>query len=58
MTPGQHIERMRGFIEELVDEHPLGPSGMMVYSDLMDDLDKVQKEYNCQTVKENQDGNI
>ena len=56
MTPGQYIERMRRLVEELVDEHPLGPSGMMVYSDLMDDLDKVQREYNCMKVnKENQD---
>ena len=54
MTPGQYIERMRRLVEELVDEHPLGPSGMMVYSDLMDDLDKVQREYNCMKVnKEN-----
>jgi len=54
MTPGQYIECIRKVIDDMVDEHPLGASGMMAYSDWMYDLDKIQRAYNCQEiVKEN-----
>ena len=46
MTPGQHIEHARRLIDEMVDKHPLNGSGMMVYSDVMEDLDKFQQVYN------------
>ena len=46
MTPGAHIEDLKQRTDKLIDEHPISGSGRLIYSDLMDDYEKLQEYYN------------
>ena len=46
MTPGAHIEDLKQRLDKTVDEHPISGDGRLIYSDLCDDLEKLQSYYN------------